>query len=373
MSVNINQIDANTDTFANWVSITNEIANAFTVQALTANSTMGETGNTTQSLNAKLFGTFVANTIHIRNTITTNTTSYNVALEAIYLDLKNTSKFYTNGELNVKGLFTVDTVASLRFSDRATTYSSTTGWLKANSTGGMAFANLNVSSTDLDPTEFALSSNVGYANSTTSTFDVVCYDESVGKWVRTTLKHLGTLEVDNLTLGIIRANTAGSVRVNANTNFGGTTSSLYVSNTAARVGIGGITNPQAPLHVQGAVYATGDVTAYYTSDARLKKDIERIDNALEKVRWLNGVTFKWDKEQIEKLDNVGPKPDLDIGLIAQDVEKVFPEAVHLRSDGFKAVDYGKLVPVLIEAVKELSYRVNILEAELEERYHVSSR
>ena len=173
---------------------------------------------------------------------------------------------------------------------------------------------------------------------------------------------------------MVTANAAsGQVRVNANTNFGGTTSSLFVSNTVARIGVGGVTNPQAPLHVQGAVYATGDITAFYTSDQRLKKDVIRIDDALERVRWLNGVEFTWDKEAIEKLENVGPKPDKDIGLIAQDVEKVFPQAVTLREDGYKAVDYSKLVPVLIEAIKELSYRLNIVEAELEDKYRSSSR
>jgi hypothetical protein len=55
------------------------------------------------------------------------------------------------------------------------------------------------------------------------------------------------------------------------------------------------------------------------------------------------------------------------------VEKVFPQAVMLREDGYKAVDYSKLVPVLIEAIKELSYRLNIVEAELEDKYRSSSR
>ena len=91
------------------------------------------------------------------------------------------------------------------------------------------------------------------------------------------------------------------------------------------------------------------------------------------VRWLKGVEFTWDKEKITELSFVGPKPDKDIGLIAQDVEKVFPQAVLDREDGYKAVDYTRLVPVLIEAVKELSHRVNILEAELEEKYRSSSR
>ena len=374
MSVTINSIDANSDTFASWVAITNQMAQTISNSVVTANTTEGVTGNSTVNFNAKLFGKFAANTILIGNTITSNVTGANVGIEA-NLELKSAFKFYTVGDLSVKGNIIIDTTSKLRFVDRSTTYSSNTGWLKANSTGYVLIANLEVKGTDLDPDEFVLTSNLGpYTTATNTTYDVIAYDSSASKFVRTRLTHLLTQEIDALTLGLVTANAAsGQVRVNANTNFGGTTSSLFVSNTVARIGVGGITNPQAPLHVQGAVYATGDITAFYTSDQRLKKDVIRIDDALERVRWLNGVEFTWDKEAIEKLENVGPKPDKDIGLIAQDVEKVFPQAVMLRDDGYKAVDYSKLVPVLIEAIKELSYRLNIVEAELEDKYRSSSR
>lgn len=373
MSVTINSIDANSDTFASWVAITNQMAQTISNSVVTANTTEGVTGNSTVNFNAKIFGKLAANTILIGNTLTSNVTTANVSIEA-NLELKSAFKFYTVGDLSVKGNIIIDTTSKLRFLDRSTTYSANTGWLKANSTGYVQIANLAVKGTDLDPNEFVLTSNLGYATSTNSTYDVIAYDTSASKFVRTRLTHLLTQEIDALTLGLVTANAAvGQVRVNANTNFGGTTSSLYVSNTVARVGIGGVTSPQAALHVQGAVYATGDITAFYTSDKRLKKDIVKIEHALERVRWLNGVEFTWDKEVIEKLQDVGPKPDNDIGLIAQDVEKVFPQAVIQRNDGYKAVDYSKLVPVLIEAIKELSYRLNIVEAELEDKYRSSSR
>ncbi len=374
MSVTINSIDANSDTFASWVAITNQMAQTISNSVVTANTTEGVTGNSTVNFNAKLFGKFAANTILIGNTLTSNVIGANVGIEA-NLELKSAFNFYTVGDLNIKGNIIIDTTSKLRFGDRSTTYSSNTGWLKANSTGYVLIANLEVKGTDLDPDEFVLTSNLGpYTTATNTTYDVIAYDSSASKFVRTRLTHLLTQEIDDLTLGLVTANAAsGQVRVNANTNFGGTTSSLFVSNTVARIGVGGITNPQAPLHVQGAVYATGDITAFFTSDGRLKKDVVRIDNALERIRWLNGVEFTWDKETIEKLENVGPKPDKDIGLIAQDVEKVFPQAVILREDGYKAVDYTKLVPVLIEAIKELSYRLNIVEAELEDKYRSSSR
>lgn len=366
MSEIVSTVNSNTDTFASWITVTNTLAQTVSNSVITANTTEGVTGNSTVSLNAKLLGTFKANTISINNTLASAQTGANVTVQA-NLSIDTGYKLYTTGELNVKGNFVVDTTSKLRFTDRSTTYSATTGWLKANSTGYMAFANLAVKSTDLDPTEFTLTANIGYANSTTSNSDIIVYDSTSGKWLRTTLSHLITQEVDNLTLGNLRANSAvGEIRVNGNTNFGGSISSLFVANTNARVGIGGITNPLAPLHVNGAIYATGDVTAYYTSDKNLKLNIITIDDALHKIKQLNGVTFEWDKEKIKLLNNVGPKPDHDLGLIAQEVEKVCPQAVTLRDDGFKAVDYNKLVPVLIEAIKELSSKVNTLESHIDQ-------
>jgi hypothetical protein len=371
MSVTINSIDANTDTFASWLSLTNQMAQTISNAVITANTTGSNTGNSSVNYTARLFGTFIANTITINNTLV-GPSGANLSIQA-NVKVDSGSALYTIGDLNVKGNIVIDTTAKLRFVDRSTLYSSTTGWLRANSTGYVLAANLAVKGTDLDPNEFVLTSNIGYANSTNSTYDIIAYDQSSSKWLRTRLTHLVSQEIDTLTLGLITANSSGTVKINANTNIGGAIASLFVSNTTARVGVGGITAPAAALHVNGAIYATGDVTAFYTSDQRLKKDITKINDALEKIRWLNGVSFEWDHDKIADLAFVGPKPNKDIGLIAQDVEKVFPEAVTDREDGYKAVDYSKLVPVLIEAIKELSYRLNIVEAELEDKYRSSSR
>lgn len=376
MSINnppINTIDANNDTFAQWITITNEMANALSNSVITANTTESTTGNSAINLNAKLWGKFAANTILIGNTLTSNVTSANVAIEA-NLELRSSFNLYTLGTVNVKNNFTIDTSTKVRILDRtAAPASGTTGWLRANTTGYLQFSNLAIKGSDFDTQEFVWTSAIGYANSTNSQYDTLVYDTSSTAWVRTRLTHLLAQEIDTLTLGTVVANSSGSVRVNANTNFGGVTSSLYVSNTTARVGVGGIVNPQAPLHVQGAIYATGDVSAFYTSDKNLKENITKIEDPLEKLRWLRGVEFDWKKDVISDLSHVGPKPDHDYGLIAQEVEKVFPELVTERTDGYKAVDYSRLVPVLLEAVKELSYRVNILEAEISEKYRISSR
>ena len=130
-----------------------------------------------------------------------------------------------------------------------------------------------------------------------------------------------------------------------------------------RILAGGISNFQS----------AGNVTAY-ASDERLKKDFTKLENALEKVCSLEGVTYQWDKE---KCESVGFKPEFgktEIGLRAQQVEKVFPEVVtqapfDLEEDGnsksgddYLTMYYDRLVPVLIEAIKELKGEIEELKA-----------
>ncbi|MFB6076295.1 MAG: tail fiber domain-containing protein, partial [Candidatus Aenigmatarchaeota archaeon] len=93
----------------------------------------------------------------------------------------------------------------------------------------------------------------------------------------------------------------------------------------------------------GSVYGTG---FYYTSDIRLKKDVKTLVNVLKRVEKLNGVRFDW-KETNET----------EIGLIAQNVEEVYPELVSTNSDGMKTIQYGNLVGVLVEAIKEQNIKL----------------
>ena len=126
------------------------------------------------------------------------------------------------------------------------------------------------------------------------------------------------------------------------------------------VGIGN-TGAAAKLHVSGDIYATGDVTAYYSSDINLKENIVNIENALDKVNKIRGVHYDWKDEYIEKHSYVEKE---DVGVIAQEVEKVLPEIVTDREDGTKAVKYDRLTALLIEAVKELSAKVDAQQEEI---------
>ena len=101
------------------------------------------------------------------------------------------------------------------------------------------------------------------------------------------------------------------------------------------------------------VRATGDVVAYYSSDSRLKDNVTPIEDALGKVEAMGGYSFDWNDKQDAYQGH-------DLGVIAQEVQAVCPELVHERENGFLAVDYVKLTAVLIEAVKELSAKVEAL-------------
>jgi hypothetical protein len=108
--------------------------------------------------------------------------------------------------------------------------------------------------------------------------------------------------------------------------------------------------------VTGEIRATGNIIAAHSSDSRLKENIEKINNSLDKVSSLSGYTFNWNEKA------KGRNTDLkDVGVIAQEVEAVMPEIVIDRIDGYKAVYYEKLIPLLIESIKELKERIEKLE------------
>ena len=111
--------------------------------------------------------------------------------------------------------------------------------------------------------------------------------------------------------------------------------------------------------VSGALNVGGDVVAYASSDERLKDNIELISNPIEKVQSLKGVTWNWN-ENADELQQSLPN----VGVIAQDVEKVLPELVTDRDNGFKGVDYAKLTGLLIEAIKDQQKQIDELKSKL---------
>ncbi len=106
------------------------------------------------------------------------------------------------------------------------------------------------------------------------------------------------------------------------------------------------------LFVAGSAYSTG---GWSSSDARWKKNVTPIEYALETVLKLRGVKYDWN---LEAYPDQGFTTDRQIGLIAQEVERIIPEVVHADPDGFKSLSYEKLSAILIEAIKELEKEKN---------------
>ena len=130
--------------------------------------------------------------------------------------------------------------------------------------------------------------------------------------------------------------------------FSNTTNSTSKTTGAVKIGGG--------LGVANNINAGGDIVAYASSDERLKDNIKPIEGALDKVSQISGNTFDWNEEK----QNIYKGKDY--GVIAQEIEKVMPELVDTRDDGYKAVKYEKIVPLLIESIKELKKEINELKS-----------
>ena len=117
------------------------------------------------------------------------------------------------------------------------------------------------------------------------------------------------------------------------------------------LGVGSVTAPTTA----GLIRAANDVVAFATSDERLKANKELITDSLHKLSQINGYEFDW-----IPMFGIHENEGHDIGVIAQEVAKVIPEVVTTRDNGYMAVKYEKIVPLLIEAIKELSAEIDKL-------------
>ena len=133
--------------------------------------------------------------------------------------------------------------------------------------------------------------------------------------------------------------------------------------TTSSVELGSLGIGTAASGTSGEIRATNNVTAYYSSDKKLKENIRSIPNALNIANAIGGKLFDWTDEYIDKKGGADGYfiRKSDFGVIAQDVEKVLDVAVRTREDGTLAVDYEKLVAVAFEAIKELTLRIQELE------------
>ena len=148
-----------------------------------------------------------------------------------------------------------------------------------------------------------------------------------------------------------------------NDTLGGSISSIFIGNDTAsnwrNIAFATANGDAKVVNIEGTssnlqvnpgtagLRVKGDITAFYSSDEQLKDNITPIPDALEKVISISGNTFNWN----EKSEYEGKA---EVGVIAQEIEKLdLPGVTTTRDTGYKAVRYEKLVPLLIEAIKEL--------------------
>ena len=110
--------------------------------------------------------------------------------------------------------------------------------------------------------------------------------------------------------------------------------------------------------MSGSAYSTG---GWIGSDERWKKNITPFEESLDKVNQLQGVSYEW---KVDEYPDQGFTEGKQIGLIAQDVEKLIPEIVHTNDNGYKSISYEKLTAVLVEAIKAQQAQIEDLKARI---------
>ncbi|NEQ78914.1 MAG: tail fiber domain-containing protein [Moorea sp. SIO2I5] len=133
-----------------------------------------------------------------------------------------------------------------------------------------------------------------------------------------------------------------------------------VLKTSGAVGIGKVPNTEGgvKLDVEGKIRTTDGVLT--TSDATLKENVKPLKNGLKKILGLRGVSYQWKDEQ-------NATGETQIGLVAQEVEEVFPELVSTDSQGMKSLSYSKLIAPLIEAIKEQNKKISELAKQVKQQ------
>lgn len=133
---------------------------------------------------------------------------------------------------------------------------------------------------------------------------------------------------------------------------------LFLNPSGGNVGIG-TASQSYKFYVAGTSYSTG---GWFSSDLNFKKNLQPIGDSLSNVLKMQGHSYEWKTEEYK---DKGFPEGRHYGVIAQEIEKILPEVVKESSDGTKAVAYGEIIPVLIEAIKEQQKRIDLLEKKLD--------
>jgi len=118
--------------------------------------------------------------------------------------------------------------------------------------------------------------------------------------------------------------------------------------------------PQYTLHVNGTAFCTD--ASWTASDQRYKQNVKPLKNSLQKITQLKGVNYDWKTDEYPEKNF---SKDKQVGMIAQDVEKIIPEIVHTDDEGYKSISYDKMAAYFVEALKELKKENENLKRQLE--------
>lgn len=193
----------------------------------------------------------------------------------------------------------------------------------------------------------------------------------------TTKVNTSVLDITNLR-GYAAALSVGNANIAAKANVSTVVTGLTASNVYTALGIYPVSNTDGQIDslgvgmeasgVSGEIRATDNVTAYYFSDVSVKTNIKDIPEALVKVTHISGKTFDWTDEYIQERGGEDGYfvQKSDFGVIAQDVQSVFPTAVRVKPNGKLAVDYEKLSALAFAAIRELSLEMQDLKAKMQD-------
>lgn len=342
---------ATTQTFQNWLNKTNEMVAIFQSDAMTASVS----GDTTTG-DATLVGDFTASNLIADIDLSTDSISSKTASGTIAF----------NDPISVTGSTEVVTTFSFGSGPKTRYTNGTLAW-----DVGLDSTNF-VIDTGVAPAKFSLSTagtltvpDLVVTGSITGAVDVNSDDITEGSTnlfytdarvaAYVTKAYVDGLDVDADTLDGL--DSTQFLRSDAD--------DTYTGNLSIDGNIGSTGNIEIVGNLEAAGYiltnevrSVGDIiTKYSSSDLRLKENLQIINNALDKVTQVNGYTFNYKDTPDERVS----------GIVAQEIEKVLPEVVfdHERNNGtYKAVRYDNVIPLLLEAIKELKGKVDDLENRL---------
>jgi len=250
--------------------------------------------------------------------------------------------------------------------DAQLTFTSSTNTLACTTFSGALSGNSTTSTTATNVVGDANRVLFNNNTDTTTTSAALTFDG-------TQLNVTNNVRANNLTLGLTAGTTINTttgdlvldssnnkVHITANAEVDGSMTIDSSTNSSSK-DTGALVITAGGLGVEGNIHAGGDLVAFSSSDINLKKDISPIQNALDMINSISGNTFTWNvgMTDLAPYEN-GTK---DTGILAQEVEALgLPGVTTTRGDGVKAVRYDRLIPVLIEAVKELTAKVKSLES-----------